>query len=138
MATFIDNRRVEFHQTDLAGIVHFSEYFRFMESAEHAFFRSLGLSVHMKLDSGRKIGWPRVACSFEFFHPLKFEEAFEVHLSIDHLGDSSIRFVATICRGETSIASGTSTSVCCVTSESGGVEKITIPDSIRHALSDYM
>ena len=38
-------RRVEFSETDLAGIMHFSNFFRFMESAEHAFFRSLGFSV---------------------------------------------------------------------------------------------
>ena len=35
-------RRVEFSETDMAGIMHFSNYFRFMETAEHAFFRSLG------------------------------------------------------------------------------------------------
>ena len=38
-------RRVEFSETDLAGIMHFSNFFRFMESAEHAFWRSLGFSV---------------------------------------------------------------------------------------------
>ena len=38
-------RRVEFSETDMAGIMHYSNYFRFMETAEHAFFRSLGLSI---------------------------------------------------------------------------------------------
>ena len=42
---FTLTRRVEFSETDMAGIVHFSNFFRFMESAEHAFFRSLGFSV---------------------------------------------------------------------------------------------
>ena len=35
-------RRVEFAETDMAGQVHFSNFFRYMEAAEHAFFRSLG------------------------------------------------------------------------------------------------
>ena len=35
-------RRVEFAETDMAGIVHFSNFFRMMEATEHAFFRSLG------------------------------------------------------------------------------------------------
>ena len=39
---FTMQRRVEFAETDMAGILHFSNYFRFMESVEHAFFRSLG------------------------------------------------------------------------------------------------
>ena len=38
-------RTVEFSETDMAGIVHYSNFFRYMESAEHAFFRALGFSV---------------------------------------------------------------------------------------------
>ena len=38
-------RRVEFSETDMAGIMHYSNFFRFMETAEHAFYRSLGHSV---------------------------------------------------------------------------------------------
>ena len=40
-------RRVEFSETDMAGIVHYSNFFRYMETAEHGFFRSLGYSVVM-------------------------------------------------------------------------------------------
>ena len=32
-------RRVEFSETDMAGIVHYSNFFRYMEAAEHGFFR---------------------------------------------------------------------------------------------------
>ena len=38
-------RRVEFAETDMAGIVHFANFFRMMEAAEHAFFRSVGFSI---------------------------------------------------------------------------------------------
>ncbi|MEQ2009187.1 MAG: acyl-CoA thioesterase, partial [Limisphaerales bacterium] len=38
-------RRVEFSETDMAGIVHYSNFFKYMETAEHAFFRSLGFSI---------------------------------------------------------------------------------------------
>ena len=38
-------RRVEFSETDMAGIVHYSNFFRYMEAAEHEFFRALGFSV---------------------------------------------------------------------------------------------
>ena len=52
-------RRVEFAETDMAGIVHFSNFFRYMELAEHEFLRSLSLSVH---DPSRAdfVAWPRV------------------------------------------------------------------------------
>ena len=39
-------RRVQFGETDMAGIVHFSWMFRYMEEAEHALWRAAGLSIH--------------------------------------------------------------------------------------------
>ena len=50
-------RRVEFSETDLAGIMHFTNYYRWMEICEHEFLRSVGLSVDMEDENGR-FGWP--------------------------------------------------------------------------------
>ena len=68
-------RRVQFYETDAAGIVHFSCYFRYMEEAEHALWRAAGLSIHAD-DSD--IGWPRVRASCDFHRALRFEQEFEV------------------------------------------------------------
>ena len=68
-------RHVQFYETDAAGIVHFSNYFRYMEEAEHALWRSAGLSISA---SGSEIGWPRVNVSFEYTRPLRFEDEFEL------------------------------------------------------------
>ena len=38
-------RRIEFRETDMAGIVHFSNFFAYMEQAEHDFLRSVGMGV---------------------------------------------------------------------------------------------
>ena len=38
-------RRVQFYETDMAGIVHFSWFFRYLEEAEHAMWREAGLSI---------------------------------------------------------------------------------------------
>ena len=38
-------RRVEFCETDMMGIVHFSNFFRYAEAAEPAFYRSLEVSL---------------------------------------------------------------------------------------------
>ncbi len=74
-------RRVEFSETDMAGIMHFSNFFRFMETAEHAFFRSLGFSV---APGGieEQVGWPRVHAKCDYKHPLRFEDEVEVHLLV--------------------------------------------------------
>ena len=54
-------RTVEFAETDMAGIVHFSNFFRWMEATEHAFFRSLGFTLHHQELEGRMHGWARCA-----------------------------------------------------------------------------
>lgn len=83
--------RVEFADTDLAGIVHFSQYFKYMEAAEHEFWRSLGYSVHQ--ESGNDIiGWPRVSADCEYLAPLRFEDEFEVHLQVREIKEKSLRF----------------------------------------------
>jgi acyl-CoA thioester hydrolase len=73
-------RQVEFSDTDMAGIMHFSNYFRFMEAAEHGFFRSLGLSIHTR--SPEPLGWPRVHADCDFQYPLRFEDTVEVRLLV--------------------------------------------------------
>ncbi len=73
-------RRVEFSETDMAGIVHYSNFFRYMETAEHGYFRSLGYSVvtdHFETP----VGWPRVHAECDYRHPLRFEDEVEIHLA---------------------------------------------------------
>jgi YbgC/YbaW family acyl-CoA thioester hydrolase len=72
-------RQVEFSDTDMAGIMHFSNFFRFMEAAEHAFFRSLGTSIHV---ADSDLGWPRVHACCDFKYPLRFEDLVEVCLLV--------------------------------------------------------
>lgn len=54
---FKTKRRVEFRETDMAGIVHFSNFFAYMEQAEHALLRSLDLGVMCNID-GRTLAFP--------------------------------------------------------------------------------
>ncbi|HXW14225.1 MAG TPA: thioesterase family protein [Terriglobia bacterium] len=80
-------RQVEFSDTDMAGIMHFSNFFRFMEAAEHAFFRSLGFSIHA---AGSEVGWPRVHADCDFKHPLRFEDIVEVCLFVREKREKTI------------------------------------------------
>lgn len=74
-------RMVEFADTDLAGIVHFANFFRYMEETEHAFLRSLELSVHMR-EGDRLVGLPRVNATCSFSQPLRYEDEVEIHLRV--------------------------------------------------------
>ena len=102
-------RRVQFYETDAAGIVHFSWFFRYMEEAEHALWREAGLSIH---PPDAEIGWPRVAASFEFHRALRFEDEFEVCLRIAEMTAKTIRYTCLLTRDDEKIASGTMTIAC--------------------------
>jgi YbgC/YbaW family acyl-CoA thioester hydrolase len=81
-------RQVEFSETDMAGIMHFSNFFRFMEAAEHAFFRSLGLSIHTV--EPEPLGWPRVHADCDFTYPLRFEDSVEIRLLVREKREKSL------------------------------------------------
>lgn len=74
-------RQVEFSDTDMAGIVHFTAFLRYMEAAEHAFFRSLGFSIHTT-GFAEPVGWPRVHVDCDFRYPLRFEDIIEISLLV--------------------------------------------------------
>src|SRR5688572_6966501 len=84
-------RLVEFADTDLAGIMHFANFFKFVECAEHAFFRSLGHRVHTA-DAGAHQGWPRLETSCQFHKPARFEQTLEVGLRMEEIRSSSLSY----------------------------------------------
>jgi YbgC/YbaW family acyl-CoA thioester hydrolase len=117
---------VQFAETDLAGITHFSAFFRFIEEAEHALWRAAGLSIGKAEETG---GWPRVSVTFEFKSPLRFEEEFDVLVEIATVTRRSIQYRFTVIRGETLIGTGTMTAVC-TRREDGALQAVDIPTDI--------
>src|SRR5262245_7643704 len=88
-------RRVAFSETDAAGLVHFTCFFRYFEDAEHALWREAGLSIHPEDSS---IGWPRIAASCEFHRPLRFEQEFDVVVRIVEMTRRTISYAGEINR----------------------------------------
>src|SRR5262245_32678827 len=102
-------RRVQFHETDAAGIVHFSCFFRYMEEAEHALWRAAGLSI-ARGEAG--VGFPRVSAAFDFHRALRFEDEFDIDLRIAAFEEKTIRSTCRLTRGDERIATGTLTIIC--------------------------
>ena len=109
---FTDRRRVEFHETDAAGIVHFACYFLWMEQAEHAFWRSLGLSVMLEWE-GERVSWPRVAAKCNFLRPVRFEDVVDIAVRVARIGNSSVTYQIDFSHVGEPIAEGTTTAVFC-------------------------
>ncbi len=124
-------RRVQFHETDLAGIAHFSWYFRYMEEAEHALWRSLGMSIASK---DAAVDFPRVAASCDFKAPLRFEEEFEVVIQVEAVGRRSIRYACTLEKGAQIVAVGSMTSASVTRTADGHVTAVDLPEAIATRL----
>ena len=126
---FHTTRRVEFGDTDMAGIVHFANFFRYMEAAETAFLRSLGGSVKLEWE-GRTIGFPRVSASCDYLQPAFFEDVLDIEVRIDKIGRKSATYSFDFSRSGTFLAKGKVTSVCCLTGVYP-IHSIEIPESFR-------
>ena len=121
------HRRVNFYETDCAGIVHFSWFFRYMEEAEHAMWREAGLSI---APGDAEVGFPRVAASFDYLKPLRFEEEFDVHLRVAAIGEKTIRYTCVLTRGDTRIATGTTTIACVALRPDAPMKAVPFPPEI--------
>jgi len=131
-AEFTIRRRVQFAETDMAGVLHFSNYFRYMEEIEHAFWRSLDLSVYVR-DSEPHISWPRVATGCDYFVPLHFEDEVDLALRVTKVGEKSLSYEVDFRRHGQRAATGRVTAVCCAT-EPGSFTATPIPAEIRSKL----
>ncbi len=129
---FVTQRRVEFVDTDMAGIMHFSRFFIWMESVEVELMRSLGLSVVMEQE-GQAIGFPRVAAQCTYKKPVRFENLVNCAITIAKMGVKSITYNHVFSFNDQRIAEG-SIVTCCTEKTKDALQSIPIPDKIRVAL----
>ena len=127
-------RRVEFRDTDAAGIVHFSVFFNYMEEAEHAALRDLGLDVVNIADSGTW-SFPRVAAKCNFREPLGFSDEVTIDVTVGRLGNSSVTYKFDFSRDSEHIAEGEVIAVCCRLSDDGSPESMKIPSHFAEKLA---
>jgi YbgC/YbaW family acyl-CoA thioester hydrolase len=133
MNTYRTQRRIEFGDTDMAGIVHFSNFFRFMEAAETEFLRSRGFSVAW-IENGLRVGFPRVSAACDYKKPVFFEEIVDIDVTLENVGSKSVTYRFDFSRDGDAIASGRITSVFCREVPGHGLKSEEIPEAIRSRL----
>ncbi len=126
-------RRVEFRDTDAAGMAHFSVFFVYMEQAEHELLRHLGLSV-MLSDQDGQISFPRVATRCDYQLAVKFEDVLDIEVTVVRLGTKSVTYEFQFSHQGRPVASGQITSVCCRFAPDGSPKSISIPTWISDKL----
>jgi acyl-CoA thioester hydrolase len=129
-------RRVEFRDTDAAGIVHFSAFFFYMESVEHEFLRQLGLSV-LSHDETSPITWPRVSASCDFQSAVRFEDVLDISLTVARLGEKSVTYEFEFSCAGRPVATGKTIAVCCRFAPGDGPKSIPTPATILEKLRAF-
>jgi acyl-CoA thioester hydrolase len=126
-------RRVEFSETDMAGIVHYSNFFRYMETAEHGYFRLLGYSVVMN-HSATPVGWPRVHAECDYSRPLRFEDEVEIHLLVSQKKSRTLSYLFKFTKlngpERVEVARGSLTVVCVAKKKDGSFAAVKIPKAL--------
>lgn len=135
-APFHYHRRVEWADTDAAGIAHFTALMRYMEEAEHALLREVGLSVSQR-DNKRHVSWPRVSAKADFRGPVAFGDVVDVDVRILQMGGKSITYGFDLSHDGRPVAKGSVTAVCCEVGGDRPVRSIPIPDWFRERIAPY-
>jgi acyl-CoA thioester hydrolase len=134
---FRTSRRVEFGDTDMAGIMHFANFFRFMEAAECDFLRALDLSVTLDWQ-GEHFGLPRVSARCDYLSPARFGDVLTIAVSVRRLGGKSVTYGFDFFKDETALARGQITAVFCRMRKDHPLEAVEIPMPFRARLTPFL
>jgi acyl-CoA thioester hydrolase len=92
--SFKTSLRVTWADTDAAGVVHYSNYFRFFERAEEEFYAALGFTFADFRDSG--LWLPRVEACCQYKKPSRCNDVLEIEVSVEELREKVIRLGFTV------------------------------------------
>ena len=137
----------------MAGIAHFANFFRWMEQAEHDYFRSLDLPVMTAPQDDTEasddsaggeglapaappqkvvVGWPRVSAQCTYERPAYRDDVLQIGLNVERIGVKSLTFVITfhVERENTRVrlARGRMKTACCKCRPDGSLESVAIPE----------
>lgn len=133
-------RQIEFSETDMAGLVHFSNFFKYMETAERDFFSTAGVDL-IKINQTELVGWPRARAECKFFTPLRFGDTIEIHLAVKAVKDRAIDYQFRIFRcnvdgTKTQAGKGHMTTILAQLNEEGELRSVELSKELRARISE--
>ena len=133
-------RRIEFSETDMAGLVHFSNFFKYMETAERDFFEAAGVDL-IHTEPGELVGWPRARAECRFSAPLRFGDTIDIHLAVKSVKDRAIDYQFRIFRcnidgTRTQAGKGHMTTVLAKLDKDGELQSVELSDDLRERISE--
>lgn len=122
--------RVYYEDTDLAGIVYYANYLKFIERARSEWVREMGVDqVALKRDEGLVFAVRRVEA--DYLHPAKFDDQLIVKTALSALSGARIVLTQEVWRGAEKLFAAVVTLVCL--SATGAPARL--PVAFRRALS---
>ena len=129
MTGFTHRFPVNWVDTDALSVVHFSNYFRYFEKTEDAFYRSLE-SEERELLKRLQVSFPRVDVHCTYRSPLRYGDIAEVEISLEGMTDKSVKlhFEIRNVNRKVDSASGHITLVCV---DTRNWKAVSIPEKLR-------
>lgn len=124
----------------MAGLVHFSNFFRYMETAERDFFEAAGVDL-INTKPGEVAGWPRGRAECKFSAPLRFGDTIDIHLAVKSMKDRSIDYQFRIFRHNadgtrTQAGKGHMTTILAELTSSGELRSIELTDHVKACICE--
>ncbi len=148
-ALFVARRRVEFRDTDAAGIAHFSTFFVWMESAEHELLRQAGVALvdvvtepaagapAEPVEPPGTYSWPRVSAACDYKSAVRFNDEIDIAVGLEAIGRSSVTWTFRFEQAGRWIAQGRVVAVRCLLRPGLAPAAVPIPDSVQARLEPY-
>ena len=127
---FHHKERVRWVDTDASQRIHFTAMFRYFETAEQEFFRSLGLNYTSLQDLGVDI--PRVSAECNYTAPITYNEMLDIEVRIERVGNSSVTLDYAARREDGVVGANGRVTFCSVDRTTG--RTIPLPQELRKAL----
>jgi len=127
--THTHHLRVYYEDTDLAGIVYYANYLRFIERGRSEAVRALGIDqARLKADTGIVFAVRRMEA--DYLLPAKFDDELQVQTDITALKGATIEMNQRVLRGDTLLFTAKLRLVCL----GPGDKAVRIPADIRQML----
>lgn len=103
--------RVYYEDTDLAGIVYYANYLRFIERARTEWLRDLGIDQSaLKADSGHVFAVRRVEA--DYLRPARFDDLLQIDSHLHAMTAARVTMDQTVRRGDQTLFTARVTIVC--------------------------
>jgi len=126
--------RVNWGDTDKAGIVYYPNFFKWFDIAGHQFFRDCGLPPQ-ELEDKYNIIVPLIDAQCTFENPILYDDIITIHTEVEKLSNKTIKLRHIIAREETVMGRGHEIRGWVKQSEDG-IKAESIPDDIRGILEE--